>query len=250
MASYGNYPSGYALKELHNRGSLMNNSTEWCVHIDPFSAMNGISRFCEYDFPWRYSKEEEIPIQEFDRRNFTYLLNEHSNIHGFKCLFAVRGFSRVRLQIGIPPISLVKEPKVFIHGNIRSTDVMNRTWPGCSWHLWERSRVWECSVEIEEVGRRPWLQEREFIFLLFSPTAVIHWNFLPCPVKNCRASHMGDWTQNYTEITVWTENLTNCKELLGSTPKVLIQQKSNRRLFLMTNGHLFELVLETLYVSS
>jgi len=132
MASYGNYPSGYALKELHNRGSLMNNSTEWCVHIDRFSAMNGISRFCEYDFPWRYSKEEEIPIQEFDRRNFTYLLNEHSNIHGFKCLFAVRGFSRVRLQIGIPPISLVKEPKVFIHGNIRSTDVMNRTWPGCS----------------------------------------------------------------------------------------------------------------------
>ncbi|KAG5538759.1 hypothetical protein RHGRI_019344 [Rhododendron griersonianum] len=113
-------------------GSLTNNSTERWVHIDPFSAMNGISRFCEDKFPWRYCKEEGIPIQEFNQTNFTYLLNEHSNIHGFKCLFAVSGFSRVRLQIGIPPISLLKEPKVFIHGNIRSKDVMNRNWPGCS----------------------------------------------------------------------------------------------------------------------
>ncbi|KAG5538761.1 hypothetical protein RHGRI_019344 [Rhododendron griersonianum] len=158
MASCENYPSGYALKDLHKKdnlhmryskaskesrlqseklvyphvGSLTNNSTERWVHIDPFSAMNGISRFCEDKFPWRYCKEEGIPIQEFNQTNFTYLLNEHSNIHGFKCLFAVSGFSRVRLQIGIPPISLLKEPKVFIHGNIRSKDVMNRNWPGCS----------------------------------------------------------------------------------------------------------------------
>ncbi|KAF7138049.1 hypothetical protein RHSIM_Rhsim07G0037600 [Rhododendron simsii] len=55
-------------------GSLTNNSTEQWVHIDPFSAMNGISRFCEYEFPWRYCKEEGIPIQEFDQMNFTYLL--------------------------------------------------------------------------------------------------------------------------------------------------------------------------------
>ncbi|KAI8545511.1 hypothetical protein RHMOL_Rhmol07G0045300 [Rhododendron molle] len=80
MASYENYPSGYALKDLHKKdhlhmrnskaskesllqseklvyphvGSLTNNSTERWVHIDPFSAMNGISRFCEYEFPWRY----------------------------------------------------------------------------------------------------------------------------------------------------------------------------------------------------
>ncbi|KAH7862933.1 hypothetical protein Vadar_011266 [Vaccinium darrowii] len=37
--------------------------------------------------------------------------------------------NRVGLEIGIRLISLVKEPKVFIHGNIRSKDVMNRTWP-------------------------------------------------------------------------------------------------------------------------
>ncbi|PSS24861.1 Dol-P-Man:Man(7)GlcNAc(2)-PP-Dol alpha-1,6-mannosyltransferase [Actinidia chinensis var. chinensis] len=132
MASYENYPSGYALKALHKMGGLTNNTNERWVHIDPFSAMNGISRFCEYDFPWRYSKEEGIAIEEFIMRNFTYLLNEHSNIRGFECLFATRGFSKVQSQTGFLPISLVKEPKVFILGNIRNKDVMNRSWPGCS----------------------------------------------------------------------------------------------------------------------
>ncbi|XP_057979719.1 dol-P-Man:Man(7)GlcNAc(2)-PP-Dol alpha-1,6-mannosyltransferase isoform X2 [Malania oleifera] len=74
MASYHNYPSGYALKELHQIGHPINNSKEQWVHIDPFSAMNGISRFCENDYPWRYSKEEGIPLKEFCQRNFTYLL--------------------------------------------------------------------------------------------------------------------------------------------------------------------------------
>ncbi|KAL7238447.1 hypothetical protein ACSBR2_004532 [Camellia fascicularis] len=132
MASYENYPSGYALRDLHKNGCLTNNSNEQWVHIDTFSAMNGISRFCENDFPWRYSKEEDIPLEELFQRNFTYLLNEHANINGFKCLFTTSGFSRVRFQIGFPPISLVKQPKVFIHGNIRNKDVMNRSWLGCT----------------------------------------------------------------------------------------------------------------------
>ncbi|XP_059659129.1 dol-P-Man:Man(7)GlcNAc(2)-PP-Dol alpha-1,6-mannosyltransferase-like [Cornus florida] len=55
MASYENYPSGYALKDLHRMGYAANNSNEQWVHIDSFSAMNGISRFCENDFPWRYT---------------------------------------------------------------------------------------------------------------------------------------------------------------------------------------------------
>ncbi|XP_052171411.1 dol-P-Man:Man(7)GlcNAc(2)-PP-Dol alpha-1,6-mannosyltransferase isoform X2 [Diospyros lotus] len=132
MASYENYPSGYAIRDLHKIGCLSNKSNEQWVHIDTFSAMNGISRFCQNDFPWRYSKEEDIPIEEFSQRNFTFLLNEHTNISGFKCLFSSSGFSRLRLQVGFPPISLVKEPKVFIHGNIRNNNVMNRSWPGCS----------------------------------------------------------------------------------------------------------------------
>uniref|UniRef100_A0A5B7B8H3 Mannosyltransferase n=1 Tax=Davidia involucrata TaxID=16924 RepID=A0A5B7B8H3_DAVIN len=131
MASFENYPSGYALKDLHRMGPVTNNTNEQWVHIDPFSAMNGISRFCENDFPWRYSKEEGIPLEEFSQRNFTYLLNEHSNINGFKCLFTANGFSRARFQIGFPPVLMVKEPKVFIHGNIRNKDVMFGSWPGC-----------------------------------------------------------------------------------------------------------------------
>ncbi|KAM3733357.1 hypothetical protein ACB098_11G129100 [Castanea mollissima] len=132
MASYNNYPSGHALKDLHQIGHLPNNTNEQWVHIDPFSAMNGISRFCETEYPWRYSKEEEISLEEFCHRNFTFLINEHCYIDGFKCLFSINGFSRTRLQIGFPPLLLLKEPKVFIHGNTKNKDVMNRHWPGCS----------------------------------------------------------------------------------------------------------------------
>ncbi|XP_061998435.1 dol-P-Man:Man(7)GlcNAc(2)-PP-Dol alpha-1,6-mannosyltransferase [Rosa rugosa] len=132
MASNENYPSGHALKHLHKIGHLGNRTNEILVHIDTFSAMNGISRFCEHDFPWRYSKEEEIRVEELCQRDFNYLINEHPAINGFKCLSSINGFSRVRLQIGFPPILLVKEPKVYIHGNIKHSDVLNGIWPGCS----------------------------------------------------------------------------------------------------------------------
>ncbi|XP_077235174.1 homolog of asparagine-linked glycosylation 12 isoform X2 [Tasmannia lanceolata] len=131
MASYDNYPGAYALKALHKIGHDSKNMTDQWVHIDSFAAMNGISRFCENNFPWRYSKEEGITMEEFPRRNFTYLLNEHSDIDGFKCLFSVNGFSRARLQIKFPPIVMLKEPKVFVHGNMRNQGIANSTWPGC-----------------------------------------------------------------------------------------------------------------------
>lgn len=128
MASYNNYPGGYALKALHEADSSVK---EKMVHIDAFTAMSGVSHFCENEYPWRYSKEEEIPIEEFEKRNFTYLLNEHRSIGGYQCLFAVDGFSRVKLTPRIPPLSLVKEPKVFAHGNTRDPDILSLSWPGC-----------------------------------------------------------------------------------------------------------------------
>uniref|UniRef100_A0A0E0PC89 Mannosyltransferase n=1 Tax=Oryza rufipogon TaxID=4529 RepID=A0A0E0PC89_ORYRU len=128
MASYNNYPGGYALKALHEADSVMKDKI---VHIDAFTAMSGVSRFCESEYPWRYSKEEKISIEEYQERNFTYLLNEHRHISGYKCLFAVDGFSRAKIQPRIPLLSLVKEPKVFAHGNTRDPDILSLNWPGC-----------------------------------------------------------------------------------------------------------------------
>ncbi|KAF3445600.1 hypothetical protein FNV43_RR10776 [Rhamnella rubrinervis] len=122
MASYENYPSGHALKDLHQYGNLGNRTNEQWIHIDTFSAMNGISRFCENDFPWRYSKEEGIPMEELHKRNFTYLINEHPVVDGFKCLFTANGFSRVRLQYRFPYILLVREPRVYVHEIVRDDD--------------------------------------------------------------------------------------------------------------------------------
>ncbi|CAN1829415.1 Dol-P-Man:Man(7)GlcNAc(2)-PP-Dol alpha-1,6-mannosyltransferase [Linum perenne] len=106
MASYENYPSGHALTELHQIGDTVDND-QVLVHIDTFSAMNGISRFSENCSGWRYSKEERIPLEEYKHRNFTYLVSEHSAVDGYKCLFAVNGFSGILLKRGFPPVSLV-----------------------------------------------------------------------------------------------------------------------------------------------
>ncbi|RWR86780.1 GPI mannosyltransferase [Cinnamomum micranthum f. kanehirae] len=130
MASYQNYPGAYALKTLHQIGHS-GNATDLWVHIDSFAAINGISRFCENSLPWRYSKEEGIDMKEFRRRNFTYLVNEHPNIDGFRCLFAVDGFSRVRLLVNFPHILLLQQPKVYVHGNMRSQYIGRVEWPGC-----------------------------------------------------------------------------------------------------------------------
>ncbi|XP_031482967.1 dol-P-Man:Man(7)GlcNAc(2)-PP-Dol alpha-1,6-mannosyltransferase isoform X1 [Nymphaea colorata] len=134
VASYSNYPAAYALKSLHKIGKVEDGSTkaaDCLVHVDSFAAMNGISRFCENKSPWRYSKEEGITIEEFQHGNFTYLLNGHSSIPGFKCLFAVDGFSRLQIQFSLPPIILLMQPKVYVHGNLQCQDVEMKNWPGC-----------------------------------------------------------------------------------------------------------------------
>ncbi|XP_020263083.1 dol-P-Man:Man(7)GlcNAc(2)-PP-Dol alpha-1,6-mannosyltransferase-like [Asparagus officinalis] len=130
MASYSNYPGAYALNSLNHCTGASKSMIGKLVHIDSYAAMNGISRFLETD-KFRYSKEEGISLEEYRQRNFTFLLNEHPDIDGFKCLFAVDGFSRARFQIGFPPITLVAEPRVFVHGNMRDQDLALLSWPGC-----------------------------------------------------------------------------------------------------------------------
>ncbi|PKU81916.1 dol-P-Man:Man(7)GlcNAc(2)-PP-Dol alpha-1,6-mannosyltransferase isoform X1 [Dendrobium catenatum] len=129
MASYDNYPGGYALNALHQIGDSSHLPAKM-VHIDSFTAMNGISRFSE-EYPWRYSKEEGLALGEYRDRNFTFLLNGLPFVDGYKCLFAVNGFSRALLHPRFPPFSLLKEPKVFVHGNMRYKDIFLASWPGC-----------------------------------------------------------------------------------------------------------------------
>lgn len=128
-ASYANYPAGYALDALHHKD--FNRTSSCVVHIDSMAAMNGISRFCEKDLLWRYSKEEHISDEEILAKSFTYLINERSRIPGFKCLLATSGFSRLLVQLSFPPVRLLTEPKVFVHGNIRSEGIEDIRWPGC-----------------------------------------------------------------------------------------------------------------------
>ncbi|KAK4793093.1 hypothetical protein SAY86_023528 [Trapa natans] len=132
LASYQNYHSGYALKYLHESGHLTKGIEQQWVHIDTFSAMNGISRFCEDENLLRYSKEEGIHIEDFRSRNFTYLVSEHAAVDGYKCLFSVKGFSRISLRNSFPPITLIIEPKVFVHGNLNYPDIVDKSWRGCS----------------------------------------------------------------------------------------------------------------------
>ncbi|KAJ3680556.1 hypothetical protein LUZ60_016834 [Juncus effusus] len=132
IASYNNYPGGNALNALHQAVMTSDFSVnEKFVHIDAFTAINGVSRFCEKEYFWRYSKEEGIFLNEYQHRNFTYLLTEHSKIDGYKCLFAVTGFSGIRIRLNFPPVFLIKEPKVFVHGNIKNEDLLLSKFPGC-----------------------------------------------------------------------------------------------------------------------
>lgn len=129
-ASYGNYPGGKALGILHAMDNSLSGAPR-IVHIDVLPAMTGVSRFCEKGPPWRYSKEESLSVEDLSMRNFTYLLSAQPDLHGFSCLMSVEGFSKVELHFSLPPVTLVTEPTVFIHGNKGSMLADMKHWPGC-----------------------------------------------------------------------------------------------------------------------
>ncbi|KAF3570262.1 hypothetical protein F2Q69_00063942 [Brassica cretica] len=79
----------------------------------------------------KYSKEEEMVVEELQNRNFTYLVNEHPSVDGYKCLFSEEGFDRVELRQGFPPIVLVKRAKVYVHQDMKADDQLHKKWPGC-----------------------------------------------------------------------------------------------------------------------
>ncbi|KAI5081014.1 hypothetical protein GOP47_0004197 [Adiantum capillus-veneris] len=130
-ASYANYPGGKALAILHEKGNYIGMLRT--VHVDVLPAMTGVSRFCEQEAPWSYSKKEGLSEKDLQRHNFTYLLSARSNIDGYSCLMAVKGFSKVKVEFVPPRVSLAMVPFVFIHGEHQSNATIMSNWPG----LWE-----------------------------------------------------------------------------------------------------------------
>eukprot|EP00850_Spirogloea_muscicola_P021561 SM000253S09050 [mRNA] locus=s253:25113:30452:- [translate_table: standard] len=121
IASYLNYPGGQASGILHNMGGggTHDDLLERSVHVSVLPAMTGFSRFCERCPPWKYSKEEGIPLQNLVQHNFTLLLSDEAAVPGFGCLATVTGFSRLELRRSFPPLSYVLLPKVYIHKRLR-----------------------------------------------------------------------------------------------------------------------------------
>ncbi|KAG2260511.1 hypothetical protein Bca52824_079805 [Brassica carinata] len=120
MASCNNYPSGYALKRLHQISHPANVMGEEWVHIDTFSAMNGISRFCENAFPWRYSKEEEMVV-ELRNRNFTTSTR----------LWMDTSACFLKKASTESNCGEVKRAKVYLHRDMKTDDQLPKKWPGC-----------------------------------------------------------------------------------------------------------------------
>lgn len=104
LVSSFNYPGGIALDFLHRDPKV----DSGLVHIDAYSAMNGVSLFVQYDFPqpsfrngngtraFTYSKEEGLQGVE-DYYKFRYTLTNDpdlfSDMSRWRCAFVVYGYS-------------------------------------------------------------------------------------------------------------------------------------------------------------
>jgi alpha-1,6-mannosyltransferase len=96
-ASYRNYPGGTGLVQLIEVARATPGIST--IHIDTLAATSGVSRFLQDDAgdQIQYSKEEDIPVDDYRNRNFTYLLNEHRHIPGYTMMKEIQGFDTIDL---------------------------------------------------------------------------------------------------------------------------------------------------------
>jgi alpha-1,6-mannosyltransferase len=106
-ASSSNYPGGSALSHLQYKHRFMRDKPV-SVHIDPFCAENGISRFGQVFNAWEYNKTENLSREDLIRFDYLlfgnttteYLRSElmanFSSTH--KEYFATEGFHRVKYR--------------------------------------------------------------------------------------------------------------------------------------------------------
>jgi alpha-1,6-mannosyltransferase len=129
-ASSSNYPGGSALSHLQYKQRYWKNKPI-SVHIDPFCAENGISRFGQVFEAWEYNKTENLTPEELTRFDYllfgdtstetlrTQLQTNFSKTH--KEYFSTEGFHRVKYgkfkQFPLPlpyPVFVFKEKVIVL----------------------------------------------------------------------------------------------------------------------------------------
>lgn len=127
IASHYNYPGGQALLKLQSYpiSSFQSNVS---VHIDVFSAENGVSRFLQFDH-WTYNKTENLTID--DLIHFDYLLVESTSdedqrlkpflSRGFHILDFVRAFNGFYLDQQKFFLRMRSIPKIYLLEKKRKT---------------------------------------------------------------------------------------------------------------------------------
>lgn len=120
-ASHHNYPGAAAVmivNQLYHRGALHECSHRQCsVHICPFAAMTGVSRFLEH--PGLMYSKAEAPADEIEHQGYDILIATTNSIPGYTLLDTVQGFRRIALATrasdGMPwPFHIVTQPDLFV----------------------------------------------------------------------------------------------------------------------------------------
>jgi len=113
LVSSLNYPGGYALQKLH----IMEENTRTVpyVHIDVAAAQTGVSLYGEKIQGWRYSKAENLTLEDYQQ--FSHLLNGNStiNVPNFVLQGAVEAYDGLQLSNSPKIIKLAN--KIFIWKN-------------------------------------------------------------------------------------------------------------------------------------
>lgn len=115
-ASYANYPGGVGLVQGIKMVQQQKTSSVLRIHIDTLAATTGVSRFLQEPDgnTILYSKEEGIALDEYQHRDFDYLLNEHHDVPGYILVEKVPGFDRIEIDTSLVKQCITRERLVMI----------------------------------------------------------------------------------------------------------------------------------------
>lgn len=125
-ASRLNYPGAHALLTLHameqHSHCTQNVPINASVHIDAYTAMNGVSQFIQRTrtgcVQWTYSKEEGL--HDSDMLRFSFALTSKQTLPGFKLVHKQEGYHGIDFR----RLRVITEPKVFIMSRIDQSELI------------------------------------------------------------------------------------------------------------------------------